>query len=636
MSDSAFHLVRTGSALLRGSLAPFESAPGGDGSPILGALVTAAGAVLSGGTETHGSEGFVHMTRLTASVLLGGTAATLAATLARGSDRIVAVLGVAFLVLPPAIGTSFLLHPDAALGGLLLTIAFVRRSPAVAWIAAFATPVALPAAVLLGIGDRAARRECLVGAVVATGIVVALSFVLPPGRRMEIVAGLTTGWSISFEGLPSTFDALRRVWAGGTLAVAPIVLFRWGGRTGGRALLVPWFGTLSIAVLLSEPGAFRAATAALIPPTLLLVVGRIATLGDPGGPAEGPRRPVLLAMLVPIAWFILGTNEDRAHRRDERERTARLAQIEAFARENLEPGAIASDETGTLAALSAREVRPLGEVHDYAAGEPPTRIVVLRGRVVPVSPAERRLFDGATFLASYAPLEFRRGPSLRIRDAIWIRRPEPVAGSRSERYAHALRAAWRAEQAAAGDSVRRAWEEAAKLEPAGLGLARESLGVLLHRAGDDEASAAMFAEALADPAAVRARGHLADQALSAGRLAEADRLVGEAFRFNPHLAEVWGTRARLLLHTGFFDEAMQSSARAIRLNPHDARVLANYGSFLWRSGEHSDAREMWARAVRADARILGFLGDYKRAPDDAPAPPLAPLYSDVGFAKERP
>jgi hypothetical protein len=620
VSDAAFQLVRTGASLLRGSLAPYATSPGGEGSPILGAFVAAVGAAFSAGGDAGGADAWLGLTRLAAAATLGGCAAALAAALAVRAGRTVAVLGVAFLVLPPAFATSFALHPDAATGGLLLTIAFARRSAPWAWVAALATPVALPAALLFSV-RRDGRTASAIAAAAVMCLVAALSVALPAGRRGEIFLGLATGWSFALEGIPSTLDAIRRVWAGGTLVAAPLLLRR-------SDLLAPWLATFAAAAILSRPDAFRAATAALVGPTCLLLVDRIARIGDPGAPPGSPPRPVLLAMLVPLALLLLGTKEDRAHCAGERARTARLAQLGAFASESLPEAAIASTDTGTLAALSGRQVVRLRDVEAPAAG-----VVVFREGAAPASPDERRLVESATFLARYAPLDLRRGPTRGIRDAIWIRRGEPVAEPVPSDYARALVAAWLAERKGDAAVVRSRWESAAALEPPGLGLAREALGVLVEREGDEPGSEALFREAIADPAAVRARGHLADRALSAFRIAEAESLVAQAARWNPHLAEVHGTRARQLLHAGRFHEAMDSSADALALAPEDARILANRGSFLWATGAYADAREAWERAVRKDAAILRFLGDFRDAPDDAPAPPLLPLYSEVGFGR---
>jgi tetratricopeptide (TPR) repeat protein len=617
VSDAAFHLVRTGSSLLRGSLTPYATSPGGEGSPILGALATALGASLSGGIDPGGADAWLGLTRAAAGATLGGCAAALTAALAVRAGRAVAALGVAFLVLPPAFVSSFALRPDAGAGGLLLTIAFARRSAPWAWVAVLATPVALPAATLLSMLRGRRLASAIAAAAVVAGVAL-LSLALPE-RRGEILRGLATGWGFALDGVPSTLDAIRRVWAGGMLVAAPLLLRR-------SEHLRPWLAMFAAAAILSRPEAFRAATPALVGPTVLLLVERIARIADPGGAPGSPSRPVLLALVLPLALLLLGASEDRAHRASERARTARLAQLGAFVAE-LPQGAIASTDTGTLAALSGR---PILRLRDVEASAP--RIVVFREGTVPSSREERRLFEGAMFLAAYAPLELRRGPTRRIRDAIWVRRDEPLSGPVPAGYARALRAAWAAEREAAA-GARGAWDAAARLEPPGLGLAREALGVLLERAGDEPGSDDVLRAAVADSCTIRARGHLADRALSAFRAQEADGLIAQALRWNPHLAEVWGTRARLLLHEGRFDEAMECSARALALAPAEPRVLTNRGSFLWGTGARDEARELWEQAIREDARILRFLGDFRDAPDDAPAPPLLPLYSEVGFGR---
>jgi tetratricopeptide (TPR) repeat protein len=640
ISDGTFQLLRVGDALLHGSLAGHASPPGGDGAPILGALVAALGVGLEGGAAMPRPEGFSSLTRLPASLLLGATAAALAAILVRKS-RVVAVFGVALLVLPPAFATSFVLRPDAALGGFLLTLALAGRSAPLAWTAVLTTPVALPAAALLTAGARRRGARATARAALAAGAVVlvlaALSLALPEGRRSQIAAGVFSGWTLSLDGLTGTADTLRRVWAGGALLAAPILLARWS--RGPRELLVPWLATVLAATLLSAPGAFRESTAALVGPTALLLATQVAAWPDPRRRADGPHRPVLFAMLVPVLLLILGTDEDRSHRRRLREESARLAQIDAFLREGWpEAGAILSERTGTLAALSSREVLRLrrdGALPPPLAGAQSPRFVVFRDGLRPFTAAERRLFESPEFLRGFAPLELRRGATNAILDAIWVRRERPTEAPEAE-YAIALREGWRAADRGDRDLARLRLDRAAELEPPGIGTAREALGLLLEQDGDETGSKRAFRGALSDPAAIRARGHLADRELTAGRVLAADTLVAQAFRFNAHLAEMWGTRARLFLHGGWFEEAKINSANAIRLNPYEAKILANHGSLLWAQGERFEAKQMWRRAVRADPRVLRFLGDFEEAPDDAPTPPLIPLYSLVGFGRTAP
>jgi tetratricopeptide (TPR) repeat protein len=337
----------------------------------------------------------------------------------------------------------------------------------------------------------------------------------------------------------------------------------------------------------------------------------------------------VLAFLAPLLVMLITSPADRRHRARLRAAAVRDAQIGAFLWEAEEvPGTVVAERTGAIAAMSGRPVEPLRG--DGALPSPAPRWVALSGGLLPATDAERALFDDPGFLQQFAPLPLKRGRAHDVDDAVWTRR-EPPADRAGPDYARALRAAWEAR--AAGDTAAASLlEEAVAHEPAGCGLARESLGLAREEAGDVAGSAALLEEARRrDPACAAARAHLADRALSVGDVARADSLVSEAFRFQRRSGELRGVRARLFALAGYPEDAEREAATAILECPRNARLIVNHGILLWRRGAHEEAREMWRRAVRADPDQLRYLGDFEDAPGDAPAPPLRPITTDVGF-----
>jgi hypothetical protein len=614
--------VRVGSSLLEGSLRAFATPPGGEAAPVLGALATALGALFAGDT--------IAVARISGSLLLGAAAAALFWILVR-RDRPIAVLGVAFLVLPPALASSFVARPDSALGGVLLLIAAGTRRWSLAWLATLTTPVAIPVAVwsLLATGRGHRRAFLAPGAVV--GLVTLLSVLLPAGSRAQILGGLLSGWGV--PGISSTLDALRRIWAGGALLAAPLVLpWLLVGTAPPGHVRISWLAALIPAVLLAEPGAFRGATAAILPMTCLNLALVVGAIPDPRSRVGAPSRPVLLAILVPLALLILGTSEDRRWRETEMESSARFAQIAEFLRERYEPpGSVLSEQSGALALFSGRVVHPL-RGRESPASPSPCVTVFDRG-LRPSTRSERALFEGPSFLARYAPLSFRRGPTFGIQDAVWVLRSSKTGAAPIDpAYAMLLQQGWRQHAGRDRAGARAAFRSAAEREPAGLGIAHEWLGVLLEFTGNAPEAELAFREArLRDPTAIRARGHLIDRALTADLLAEADTMLAEAFLFTSHEPVLWGTRARLNHLAGYPREALAASHRAVMMHGRNVRLVANHGALLWADGDRDSAREMWRRAVRLDPKIASYLGDFERAPDDAPAPPLVPLFSFEGF-----
>jgi Flp pilus assembly protein TadD len=163
-------------------------------------------------------------------------------------------------------------------------------------------------------------------------------------------------------------------------------------------------------------------------------------------------------------------------------------------------------------------------------------------------------------------------------------------------------------------------------------VAHEWLGIVFEEGGEARAAEVVFADARSrDPAAARARAHLADRALSRGQLARADSLIAEAFAFTSHDADLWALRARLAALGGDPAGALADSERAIYLDPRAPMLLANHGILLWATGDGAAARDFWRLAARWDERVLRYLGDFENAEGDAPAPPLLPLFTLDSF-----
>jgi Tfp pilus assembly protein PilF len=254
----------------------------------------------------------------------------------------------------------------------------------------------------------------------------------------------------------------------------------------------------------------------------------------------------------------------------------------------------------------------------------------------PDSEAERALFGNPAFLANFAPYELRRGRTSEVLDVVWVRRGAAVEPA-GPGYAAALARAWTSQEDGDRSAVLAQLRSAVEMEPDGLGLAREELGLEWARRGDGPASRELLEDARRrDPACARARAHLADRAISRGEVLEADSLLTELSRFQRDLAEVHGVRARLFAAAGWAKDAETESERAGQAGPRVARLLVNHGILLWRRGAADEARAFWRRAVRADPHTLRYLGDFERAPRGAPAPPLGPVVSDFDFTPGHP
>jgi hypothetical protein len=629
-SDAAYHLVRGGNSLLRFSLDAWALPPGGVHAPPLGSLVTAILALFSSDPEGK--------ILLAGGVLLGGAAAVVGAALTRRAGGLVALAGVAWVLLPPFFASSFNYRPDSALAGGLVALGIAARAAgagggkasAPAWAGVWSSPWTLAPALALLLGDARARRDpraWIVPGIVAAGMV-ALSLPLPAAAGGEILRGVFGEVGLPFRALPSTLGALREVWLGGVLLAVPLLLSL---RFVDRSVLLPWLALFLPPLLLGRDEAFRGATAAIVPSTAFVIGLVVHRLPDGAGSAAGPRRPALLALLLPVLLLALQGGADRARRDEVRRTTARDSQLGAWLWSRLDTdGPLLAARTGALGGLTDRPVVPL--VDGDELGPPWPAAVVLGGGVSPASRAERELLADPRFLAAYAPWEMSRPGS--GDDAVWrrVRRP---GGTVPAEYARSVADGLSA-LPADPDQARDRLGEAAAREPDSLGLARERWGVLLERAGRGREARAPLLAALADPWTLRARGHLADRALSRGDIPRADTLIARMYELAPDLAAVPGTRARLFALTDYGDLALVESERAVTLAPTDPRVLVNHGTLLWAAGRPDAARELWHRARHLDPGVGAYLGDFDAAPDSMVAPPLVPLFSRTGFLVPEP
>ena len=640
ISDGAFLLVRAGGAWVTGHPQRLAEPPGSHDAPFLGAIVTALGSIFSPDQET--------ITRPAAALLYGTAAALLTHFLRRRVDLASTILGMALFLIPPAFGTAFALRPDAALGGVLLLAALGRtlevgRRPggvATAAVAALATPAALPAALALALWpDR--RKEAVggprawAGLLPAAGILALAAAIVPAAGRGSLLSGLLAGWGAPFAGIASTGGALRDVWALGLLFLAPLL----GPVLVRRARLpavvqVAWSAAAATALLFCGEGAFREHSAALLPVACLLVVLRVAAIPDPQAGPGTPRRPVMIAFLLPLALAMLGPGADERGRFEARAEASRLSQIGAVLEGEDPPlpdGSLLARRTGALAAHSNRAVEPLTRAAAVLSATSSARpaAVVLGGGLFPDAGIEWHLLDDSRFWAGWAPVPIRRGRQREQTDWVWRRRERPAAGVTAD-YARAQREALRAQLDGRMEDARRALERAVASEPEPLGLAREELGILEARHGDPLQALELFEAARRDPAAVRARIRLADRALSHEDARAADSLLAAVESWSPSAPTLHAVRARREALRGSFAAAIRESEEAALLAPGDPRVLINHGVLLWRGGRPDSARLVWDRAIAVEPRAVRFLGDYRGAPDDSTPPPLLALFGPLG------
>jgi hypothetical protein len=667
-TDASFHLLRAGDSLLRGSLQAYAVPPGGEGAPPLGAIAAQLSTAAPGG--------FDEILRVPGAILLGLCAALLLSSIAKRAGVLAALFAIVLLLLVPSFTSSFAARPDQALAGYFslgaLCAALESRSLAkqqtLATLSAMASPFALPSLVVLPFFAPAQERRnprSWLAPAVALALMAGLSFALPPGMRSEILRGITSGWGAPGIGFRSTARALAASPISAIVLAIPLLAVVRKSPVPGvpPSVHLTFVSCFLVTILLAKPDAFSGFLPAIAPSACLLAALLVAAIPDRVAIPGALRRPILFALFLPVLAFVLESDREERSRDAERVRAARDAQVGAHWRERTtSEESIAATSTGALAYFSERPVYSLDRIHRFevlpagAAGNhvhdavpistnpasaPFANAVVFEKALLASRPQETRLLREPTFLFSFAPYLFRRGQHFEFQDAIWLRRGRPfsVAASSSEsispEYVSNLLHGWDAHARNANEEAARAFAAAAAAEPVGLGIAQEWAGILADLHGHTEIAATRFEAALRDPATARARGHLADRAISAGDLARADSLLKQALAWNVDETELWGTLARLQVVRGEIAQAKESSSRAIRMYPANARLIMNHGSILWRVGEQIEAKQLWTAAVQLDSRILRFLGDFENAPPTAPAPPPIPLFSFAEFAPKR-
>jgi tetratricopeptide (TPR) repeat protein len=672
-SDDSFHLLRVGTSLVDGSLDAYCTELGGTRAPILGAWIAGLAHQLPGSVEST--------LRIPGTLAFASSAALLAGSVARRVGIAWGVLAACALVVPPAFAFGSVARPDAALGGTLLLAAALawssphprlRRAaaPALASIAAFATPAALGALALMPwLAPRASSsppsarppRERF-GAALVTAITLlvsgafaaALSFSLPSGCRLEIVRGMVTGFGFPLEGTLSAMWRLLGAWGEGLMFLATGAGAAFFARASKSRALHFFLACAGACLLLAAPDEFMRFLPALAPLTALAAALLVADIPDSGRPAPSPR--VLAAALAVLASiFLLRSEPEKRAWNLESASCARMAQIGTQLDTILEPGAsIAAERTGALAfytrEMGSRErARPLARVaaQGLDANATPPAVILFEKALAPVHPGELAVLRDGELLRAYAPRLMRRGPRGEIEDAIWALRtslassmsaptppPAPI-GRPSSAYLVELAKGWSAHAGGHIEDAARAFAAACAAEPEGLGIAREWSGMQEAALGHADAARARFEEAIArDPATARARGHLADIAISKGDFRRADELLAEALAWNDD-AETWGTAARLAVAAGDSAMARASIDRALEIAPSDARIQLNAGSIRWIAGDFDAARRHWGLALTMQPELVRYLGDFRRAKPGDPAPPLLPLFALESFDASR-
>ncbi len=643
VSDESYHLLRAGSSLLQGSLVAYSIPPGGAHAPLLGAWSAALGDRIAVGT------GGV-LPPLGAASLAAGAALLAGALWSRGA--LVAVFGVALFLLPPAFAVRAVAHPDAALGGMLLlaaAIAAMRARGAIAaalpmalaTAASLATPAAIPALAAFALtAPRSERRFATLALPVLLAIllVASLSMALPAGSRFEIVSGLFAGWGVPGVSMPSTIASLLRTWGEGIVLLGTFVAAGFALRklseVERRALLAG--GACMAGVLLfATPRSVASFVPAIAPLAALGAAILVSKIPDPMAGVDAPRRPLLVAIGIAVA-ILLGRASAESRRRDEENaRCERMAQIAQLLPTLVDPSSLpVAERTGSLAFHAKRPVLSLASLPSPApALELGARAAIFfEAALAPVQPSELAVFRDPAFLQRFAPRLFRRGVRGDIEDAFWAPREVPGTVAAPAAYRVELARGFEAHARGRIDEAARAFAAAVAAEPEGLGIAREWSGMQEGALGRKDEARARFEDAVArDPATARARGHLADIAISRGELARADELLAQAILWNDDDAETWGTVARLAAVRGDSTMARRAIDQAIQLAPGEPRLRMNAGSMFWRFGETERAKQEWATALQIRPELARYLGDFRRATASDPPPPFLPLFTFDSF-----
>lgn len=652
-TDAGFHLLRAGGPLFRGSLEAYAVPPGGEGAPLLGAIAAQLGTAAPGGIE--------QILRIPGAVALGLCAVLLLFTVARRAGGLAAIFAVVLLLLVPSFTSSVAARPDQSLAGLFFLAALCAaleresfaRQERYATLSSLASPFAIPSLIAFPFYATTKERRnarAWIAPAVALAVLALLSIALPEGMRSEIVRGILSGWGAPASGFSSTARAMASSPITALILAIPLLAAARKTPVPGvpQSLHLTSVACVLATILFAKPGAFLGFMPAIAPATCLLVALLVAAIPDRAAAPGALRRPILFALFLPILAFVLESDREERRIDAERSRAARDAQVGAHLRERSESeDSIVAVSTGALAYFSERPVHSMDRLRALDAAH----AIVFEKALLASRPQEIHLMHEPSFLTSFAPHLFRRGMHLEFQDAVWLRRDPPFhisasAGTESPpgtsaadtiaaTYVNELIRGWNAHAREATGEAARAFAAAAAAEPAGLGIAHEWSGILEELQGHTDIAATRFETALRDPATARARGHLADRAISTGDFAHADSLLKQALAWNVDEPEIWGTLARLQIERDELAPAKESSMHALQMYPANARLLMNHGSILWRTGDKENAKQLWIRAVQLDPRLRRFLGKFENAPASASAPPPIPLFSFAKFTPQR-
>jgi Tfp pilus assembly protein PilF len=660
-TDAGFHLLRAGGQLFRGSLQAYAVPPGGEGAPLLGAIIAQLATLAPGNVE--------QILRVPGAIALAGCAMLLWFAVAKRAGVFAGIFAVVLLLLVPSFTSSFAARPDQALAGVLFLVALCAAlessslAKQLTWttLSAMASPFAMPAIVAFPFfapSKELRSARSWIAPVTALAIFALLSIALPAGARSEIARGLLSGWGMPGAGFRSTARALAASPITAIILAIPLLAAAKRTAIPGVPLSIhlPFVTCMLATILFAKADAFTAFWPAMAPAACLLVALLAAAIPDRVAAPGALRRPLLFALSLPILAFVLESDHAQRRRNGERSDAARDAQVGTHLLQSSKPqDSIVAVSTGALAYFSERPVWSM-ERYEWRAATlvPPQesnsialpKVVVFEKALQASRSAEIQLMREPVFLFSFAPYLFRRGPHMEFQDAVWLRRDDPFrvrssadssapSGEISAEYVDNLGRGFAAYARNATDEAAQAFAAAAALSPQGLGIAQEWSGICEDRRGLADVAAVHFESALRDPATARARGYLADRAISSGNLARADSLLKQALAWNVDEPELWGTLARLQVERGELAEAKESSMRAIRMHPANARLLMNHGSILWRTGEQIDAKQLWLRAAQLDPLVRRILGKFEQASATEPAPPPVPLFSLAEFMPKR-
>ncbi len=98
------------------------------------------------------------------------------------------------------------------------------------------------------------------------------------------------------------------------------------------------------------------------------------------------------------------------------------------------------------------------------------------------------------------------------------------------------------------------------------------------------------------------KGILGKEALTLGKVKEAEILLKKAVSMDPTYSVLWGTLSEWHLHTGDLSEALKACTKAIDLEPQDPNLLNLNGNIYRMMGENEMALKMYREAIKYDGR----------------------------------